>query len=77
MGGRGSGRQYYFGAKDTTDGYRYLDIRRLQREGLLTQGQTYVWHWSRHGEKIAAIRVRVESDRIILAYRQRSGDGEW
>jgi hypothetical protein len=77
MGGQGSGRQYYFGAKDTTEAYRHLDIRRLQREGLLTPGQTYGWHWSHYGERIAAIGLRVASDRIILTYRQRSGEGEW
>lgn len=77
MGGRGSGRRYHFGAKDTTSDYRHLDVRRLQRKGLLSPGQFYSWQWSRNGETVASIRVRSEAGRIILSYRSRSGGEEW
>lgn len=77
MGGQGSGRYHHFGAKDTTREYRQLDVRLLQREGLLTPGQAYRWHWSRNGNKMAAIQVRVELNRIILSYRYRIVGEEW
>ena len=41
MGGMGSGRRYQ-GGKDTTSDMRPLDIRRLQRDGLLTPGRAFV-----------------------------------
>jgi hypothetical protein len=45
MGGFGSGRGQ--GGKDTTSDMRPLDIRRLQRDGLLTPGRAFGWHWTR------------------------------
>jgi hypothetical protein len=77
IGGRGSGRQWHCGAKDTTNDYRALDIRRWQREGLLVPGRAFGWNWLRNNETVASIQVRAESDRIILSYRHRSGGGEW
>jgi hypothetical protein len=76
MGGVGSGR-HWKGGKDTTSDYRSLDVRRLQRGGLLNPGQSFNWRWSRNGEEIASIRVRTEFDKLILDYRHRSGGGEW
>jgi hypothetical protein len=35
-----------------------------------------VW-WIRNGEVTASIQVRVETDRLWLIYRHRSGGGEW
>lgn len=77
MGGSGSGRQWYWGAKDTTDDYRCIDVRRWKRDGLLTPHQSFGWRWSRHGEVFASINVRTEPDRVILTYRHRSGDDDW
>ena len=77
MGGPGSGRHYHCGSKSTTDDYRSLDIRRLQRDGLLKPGQAFSWQWSRNGEKVASIQVRTEINRIILSYKHRSGSEEW
>jgi len=78
MGGMGSGRHWYYGAKDTTSDYRALDIRRWKRDGLLTPGQAFGWQWSRHGEVLASIRVRTEENRILLIYRHRNqGEEEW
>lgn len=74
MGGYGSGRQF---GKSTTDTYRRLDVRRLQRDGLLTPGRTYGWNWSSGGEIVASVQVRTEADRVILSYRHRSTGGEW
>ena len=77
MGGFGSGRHYRHGAADCTDEYRRLDVRHWQRDGLLKPGNVFSTNWSRNGETIASINVRVESDRIIFDYRHRRGGGEW
>ena len=75
MGGFGSGRGQR--GKDTTSDMRPLDIRRLQRDGLLTPGLAFGWHWTRNGEEVASIQMRTEVDRVILNYRSRSNGGEW
>lgn len=74
MGGFGSGRQH---GKDTTNSYRTLDVRRLQRDGLLTPGRAFGLNWTRNGETVASIQARAEADRVILMYSHRSGGGEW
>lgn len=76
MGGIGSGRRYQ-GGKDTTSDMRALDIRRLQRDSLLTRGQAFGWKWTRNDEEVASIQIRTEADRVILNYRSRSNGGEW
>lgn len=77
MGGTGSGRQCDFAAKDTTDAYRSVDVRRWKRDGLLTPHRTFNWQWSRDGKVVASIWVRAESGRVILTYRHRSGNDDW
>ena len=76
MGGMNSGRRDQ-GGKSTTSDYRALDVRRMQRDGLLAAGKSFGWSWTRNGEKVASINVRTETDRVILDYRHRSSDGEW
>ena len=76
MGGIGSGRRYQ-GGKDTTSDMRPLDIRKLQRDGLLTPGRAFGWHWTVNGNEVASIQMRTEVDRVILNYRSRSNGGEW
>ena len=75
MGGFGSGRGQR--GKDTTSDMRALDVRRLQRDGLLIPGQAFGWSWLRNGETVASINIRSEVDRVILNYRSRSNGGEW
>lgn len=75
MGGFGSGRGQR--GKDTTSDMRALDIRRLQRDGLLTAGRAFGWNWSRNGETVASIQIKTEAARVILNYRSRSNGGEW
>lgn len=77
MGGTGSGRRWHYDAMDCTHDYRQLDVRRWQRDNLLAPGYTFVWQWTRDGEKLASIGVWTETDRIILLYRHRSDDDEW
>ena len=75
MGGWGSGRGQ--SGKDTTSDCRALDVRRFQRDKLLTPGQSFSWNWSRHGETVASIQIRVGLDQIILDYRHRSAGSDW
>ena len=75
MGGFGSGRGQ--GGKDTTSDMQPLDVRRLQRGGLLTPGGAFAWHWTVNGKEVASIQVRTEVDRVILNYQSRSNGGEW
>lgn len=74
MGGYGSGRR---GGKDTTDDYRALDVRRLERDGLLQPGWASGWNWLRRGETVASIQIRSGADYITLAYRHRSNGCDW
>ncbi len=77
MGGIGSGRRWYYGAKDMTEDYMPIDIRRWQRKGLLTPGAVFTCHRTRNGKAIASIRVRSAPDHVILTYQHRSGGDEW
>ena len=77
MGGMGSGRRNQSG-KDTTEGARPLDIRKLQRAGVLIPGRLFGWQWTVYDRPVADIQIRVEADRVVLIYRHRlSGDSEW
>lgn len=76
MGGIGSGRRNQSG-KSTTSDMRALDVRRLQRDGLLTPGLAFSWQWNVCGKEVASIQIRTEVDRVILDYRSRSIGGEW
>jgi hypothetical protein len=75
MGGWGSGSWQC--GKDTTSDYRALDVRRLQRDRLLTPGYSVGWNWTRSGETVASIHVRAETNRIILNYRHKCGSNDW
>jgi hypothetical protein len=75
MGGIGSGRRSQIG-KDTTSDYLSFDVRRLQRDGLLTPGRSFSWNWTRDSKIEASIQIRIEADRVILNYSYRRG-GDW
>ncbi|MGZ8935214.1 MAG: hypothetical protein ACXW04_09955 [Methylobacter sp.] len=74
MGGFGSGRK--FGA-DCTEDYRCLDVRRWQRDGLLMPGQNFNWQWTRNGQPVANINVKIDYGQVRLIYSSRSNGGEW
>jgi len=76
MGGWNSGRRNQ-GGKATTNGYRTLDVRRLQREGVLTPGCTFIRNWLRDGQTVASIGIKVETARAILTYQHLRGAAEW
>ena len=74
MGGFGSGRQ---SGRGTTSDFLRLDIRKLQRDGLLTPGHEVNLNWSSGGGEVGSIRYRNEANRIILIYRTRDQSGAW
>lgn len=76
MGGMGSGRRNQ-GGKSATRDMQPLDIRRLQRDGLLTPGRTFGWQWTHNSKEVASIHVRTEIGRVILDYKSRSRGGEY
>lgn len=63
--------------KSCTANMRVLDVRKIQRDGCLKPGRSLNWTWSRNGEKVASIDIQVDTDRVILSYRQRDHNGEW
>jgi hypothetical protein len=75
MGGFSSG--CWQRGKNTTSDMQALDIRWLQRDGLLTPGRANNLQWTRNGNEVASIQMRTEVDRVILNYRSRSNGGEW
>ena len=74
MGNSNSGNH---GGKRTTSDMRALDVRKLQRDGQLTPGNAVCWTWSRAGQTTASVNLKVESDRVMLDYRNRPNGGEW
>ncbi|MGD9659774.1 MAG: hypothetical protein AB7U63_00735 [Porticoccaceae bacterium] len=78
MGGYGSGRRWHAGAKNTTENFRSIDIRRLYRDGLLDSGTSFCWSWYRGEEKVASMWIRVKADRLVFDYLvQRRGEETW
>lgn len=77
MGGIGSGRRWHLGAKESTDNYRSIDIRRWKRRGILKPGQSFHWRWLLEDEVIGSIHVRVKSNSVVLTYRHRTRGKGW
>jgi hypothetical protein len=76
VGGQRRGRRP--SGRNTTSGYNQLDVRRLQRDGLLKAGPSFVWQWSRAGKSIGSINVKTDSERVTLQYRNRpTAEDEW
>jgi len=75
MGGFGSGRWQL--GRNTTNDYRRLDVRRLQRSGFLKPGRTFDWQWESGNKIMATINVHTEINKIALSYKQRSNGGDW
>ena len=74
MGNSNSGNH---GGRRTTSDMHALDVRKLQRNGVLTPGYSCAWQWSRGGNVIASINLKVETERVMLDYRNRPNSGEW
>ena len=56
MGGSNSGRH---GGKGTTRGRNTLDVRKLQRDGVLIPGSRFTSSWTRNGKPNGSISVIV------------------
>ncbi len=55
--------------------HRRIDIRRWEREGMLTAGGYFGWQWQEDGKQVASIGVRVNAtDMVTLIYRWRRDD---
>lgn len=77
MGGFGSGR--HDGGR-CTDDLRPLDVRKINRAGLLTPGRWFNWRWTCNDKVMATICLRVEESRVVLNYRSQDphhNDGQW
>ena len=74
MGGRGSGSGQR--GKATTSGLAVLDVRRLQRDGLLISGNAFTVNWV-GGGAVAGLYVTVGgAEQLMLEYQCSSGD-DW
>ncbi|MDB5869544.1 MAG: hypothetical protein JWP96_1876 [Polaromonas sp.] len=74
MGSSSSGNH---GGKRTTSDMLALDVRKLQRDGLLKPERSISLTWSRNGKLEATIDIQVRTDSVTLDYRQRKRGGEW
>ncbi|MDE2156893.1 MAG: hypothetical protein KGJ32_13535, partial [Xanthomonadaceae bacterium] len=45
-----------------------LDVRELQRRGMLLAGQSCEWAWSRNGQRSGAVGATVSADAVTLDY---------
>ncbi len=64
--------------RSTCESCPSIDVRQWHRQSLLYPGQQFPWSWTRCGEPVGNITVRVESDAVVLSYRScRSGSSEW
>ena len=68
MGGRGSGRPAGYADRSTTEDSLPLDIRRLQRSGVLTPGRACSWQWTVNDRVHASIRIRADAWQVELSY---------
>jgi len=76
MGGPGSGSRWRSG-RATVESFHRLDVRRLYRDGYLTSGRAFSWQWTRGGERIGWIKLRVDDVCVMLTYQTRENGGEW
>src|SRR5215213_9793373 len=79
VGGFGSGNRYRFGTKDAVEEYCALDVRKLNREGMLDPGYRGSLAWRQGERKVSSIMLVAEHGRVVLKYRHRRGGlgDEW
>ena len=76
-GGLCMGRYAGFG-RDTVESRRCLDVRRLNRRGVLRPGTANVVTWWRRDQRVGSIGIQAEHNGIVLRYRTRAnGDSDW
>lgn len=59
-----------------TTHYLRLDVRDLHRKGLLIPGASFSWQWSRYGEQVGNIGIRVMGSYSVHLDFQRNGGPE-
>lgn len=74
MGGYNSGRR---SGKQCTDVVRSLDVRQIQKSGLLFAGAAFDWSWTRHGTTQATISISVRERNVLLSYQQSWRGNAW
>lgn len=74
MGGYGSGR---VGERELITNLRFLNVRWLNKQGLLKSKGVKTLSWSRNGKPWGKMEVLVEEDRIRLIYKVSRNDGPW
>ena len=77
MGGPGSGDWYRWNSKTTTESQHRIDIRWMRKQRYLQPGISGTLSWSCRGLASGSIDFRVETERLILNYRNRQNGGEW
>lgn len=60
-----------------TDTMLRLDVRQLQRSGVLARGHRFSWQWKTRDRVDATIDCLAAVDRVLLDYRVRDPGGEW
>lgn len=75
MGGYGSGRRW--GSHDTTNDKLRMDVCFMQRKGFLRVGCSGSLHWTRRGERFAAISFETHDESLLLYYRCRETGSDW
>ena len=71
MGGYGSGR---VGERELITNLRFLNVRWLNKQGLLKSKGVKTLSWSRNGKPWGKMEVLVEEDRIRLINKVRRND---
>jgi hypothetical protein len=77
MGGSGSGDWHRWDSKITTESQYNIDIRWMRKQRCLQPGASGTLSWSCRGAVSGLIGFRVETDRLVLNYRNRQNCGEW
>lgn len=70
MGGFFSGRRNQ-GGRQTTSAFRSIDVRWLQRKGLLKSGAAATLRWSVDGSTLTSLQVQTEDDQVIFTVKDR------
>jgi hypothetical protein len=66
----------YGSGKDTTSGYKRIDVRFLQKRGFLVPGRWFTLSWKRSGVNKGWIQGRTTNEAVILSYKHRRGEME-
>ncbi len=77
MGGMGSSRWGGYTKRTTVEECRWLDVRRLRREGIIARGRTCRtgWYWrDDSGNTRASVDLAASGEAVELAYTLTTGE---